>query len=392
MAQLTAYFLEFQDIYFHKDSFLLPYYLSKSLGIPCHYYYGHNVGNTPLPSEYRGVKFHDLGHKHMNKAIILYDMFRCVICNARKSKCVFFIHISWLVMLIAFIYRLINPKGKVVVMADLEADLARELASKDFVYSKGIPGIIKRFLGKQFFKHQIVTIGNLGALHALQEMYKRHGWINLVHVHPSLDNELFESLELKYRRYEKKENIFLYVGRIGNYQKNTDMLLDALSKIDLKDWKFYLIGPMTNSFDTREKSNYDNRIQEFFKQRPDLKDKVIFTGSITNSKTLFEYYLRAKVFVLSSRHEGFANVLSEAAALGCFIVSTDVGGASTVSNNWKFGKKIKQESSEDLAGILQAIINKEISIDTSKAINSEHLTWSYMVKRITDIINKTSNE
>lgn len=392
MPQLTAYCLEFQEMYFHKDAFLLPYYLSKSLNITCHYYYGQNIGNNPLPIEYRGVKLHNYNHRHMNKFIMLYDMFRCVILNARKTECVFFIHISWLVMLIALIYKCINSKGKVVVMGDLEADLAKRLASKDFVFSKGILGYIKRFLAKQFFKNQIVTIGNLGALHALQEMYNRHGWTNLVHVHPALDNELLESIGLKYRKYEEKENIFLYVGRIGNYQKNTDMILEALTKINLKDWKFYLIGPLTDSFDTRKKSNYDKRIQEFFEQRPDLKDKVIFTGAISNPQILFEYYLRAKVFVLSSRHEGFANVLSEAAALGCFIVSTNVGGANIVSNNWKFGKEVKQESSDDLAGILQSIINKEIKIDTSKTINPEHLTWSYMVNRITDIINKISDE
>lgn len=392
MPQLTAYFPEFQEMYFHKDAFLLPYYLSKSLNITCHYYYGQNVGNNPLPIEYRGVKLHNYGHRHMNKGLMLYDMFHCVILNARKTECVFFIHISWLVMLIALIYKCINSKGKVVVMGDLEADLAKRLASKDFVFSKGIPGYIKRFLVKQFFKNQIVTIENIGALHALQEMYRRHGWTNLVHVHPALDNELLESIGLKYRKYEEKENIFLYVGRIGNYQKNTDMILEALTKINLKDWKFYLIGPLTDSFDTRKKSNYDKRIQEFFEQRPDLKDKVIFTGTIYDHKTLFNYYLRAKVFVLTSRHEGFGNVLSEAAALGCFIVSTDVGGANIVSNNWKFGKEVKQESPDDLAGTLQSIINKEIKIDTSKAINPEHLTWPYMVNRITDIINKTSDK
>lgn len=199
----------------------------------------------------------------MNTGLMLYDMFRCVILNARKTECVFFIHISWLVMLIALIYKCINSKGKVVVMGDLEADLAKRLASKDFVFSKGIPGYIKRFLTKQFFKNQIVTIENIGALHALQEMYRRHGWTNLVHVHPALDNELLESIGLKYRKYEEKENIFLYVGRIGNYQKNTDMILEALTKIDLKDWKFYLIGPLTDGFDTRKKSNYDKRIQDF---------------------------------------------------------------------------------------------------------------------------------
>lgn len=390
MSQLTAYYWELQQMILKKETFLLPHYLSKRLDIDFHFYYGYNGDIADLPEQYREAQLHDYKHKHMNHFIMLYDMIRTMLCNASKTKCAFFIHISSFSMAATLLYKVLNSKGFVIVRADLEEEMAKILAKHDFVFSKGLLGYTKRKLASYFFKNAIVTVGNYGAYKALHTMYDRHGWTNLLHVHPALDNELFESLGLKYRKYEEKENVFLYVGRIGNHQKNTDMMLEAIEKTDLKDWKFYLIGPMTNSFDVREKSDYGKRISKLYERRPDLKNKVIFTGPISDTKTLFEYYLRAKVFVLSSRHEGFANVLSEAAALGCYVVSTDVGGASIASNDWQFGTKIIQEDSSHLASVLTDIVKGNLKIDPTKAMKREYLTWSYMINRVIDLMEKNN--
>ncbi|MCB1991726.1 MAG: glycosyltransferase, partial [Geminicoccaceae bacterium] len=47
---------------------------------------------------------------------------------------------------------------------------------------------------------------------------------------------------------------------------------------------------------------------------------VAFMGFVANP---FAWMARARVFVLGSRFEGFSNVLAEALAVGCTIVSTD---------------------------------------------------------------------
>lgn len=386
MKQLTAYFENFQTLYYNKETFLFPYYLTKNIGASFHFYYGQNTDTCPLPNEYRGVRFYNFNHKSVGHWTMIYDMFRCIILKARKTDYVFFIHISWMIMLISLLYKLLNSKGKIILRADIETEQANFLTSQNFVVSKGLKGFIKKKLTFFFFKNAIVSVGDPGAFKAFQTMYKRNGWTNLINIQPALDNELFNSYGLQTRDFNQKENIFLYVGRIGNFQKNTDMLLDALELIDLKDWKFYMVGPLTNNFDLRGKSTYSTRIEQLYKRRPDLKDKVIFTGTISNFKELFEYYIRAKVFVLSSRHEGFSNALSEAAALGCYIVSTDVGGAKVVSNNWTFGSKVKQEDSKDLAKILTSIVNEEIEMNPQKRLKEELLTWDYMIKRVTNLL------
>ena len=135
------------------------------------------------------------------------------------------------------------------------------------------------------------------------------------------DTELLEEIGVTRRKVSEKEKVMITVGRIGTHQKNTELLLDVLANVDLRDWKFYLIGPIEESF----KGN----IERFYLEYPEKKDSVIFTGMISQ-KEKFEYYDKSRVFVLTSRHEGFAFALVEAAYMKNYIVSTDVGGAEDV--------------------------------------------------------------
>ena len=199
-----------------------------------------------------------------------------------------------------------------------------------------------------------------------------------MHFYPCLDDEKFQEYGIKRRSWEEKENIMVCIGRIGCHQKNTEMLLDALEKVDLKDWKIYMIGPITSSFDLNESGDFQKNIDGFFNRNPQYKEKLIFTGMIYDQKEVFEYYNRAKILLSTSRHEGFANVYSQAAAMGCYIVSTDVGGADVASNNWQFGTLVKQESSVILAEILSRIINGDSVIDTQYSLDIESISYSTM--------------
>lgn len=270
----------------------------------------------------------------------------------------------------------------------MEPESAQRLTKRNFVMSDGIQGFIKKTLINWFFKNVIYTIANNQSYRMMKDMFALNGWKNLVHIYPCLDKELFDSFGLKYRTNSQKENIMLYVGRIGNYQKNTDMLLEAFKRVDFKNWKVFLIGPITDSFFLNKKSAYEDVIDAFFDENPNLRGTVVFTGPIYDPKTIFDYYCRSKVFLLTSRHEGWANVQSEAAALGCYTVSTDVGGADIVSNNWQFGTKIEQEDYKGLADTLNKIIHGGIVMDESKQIPMEQLTWDYMISsRMIPLLN-----
>ena len=210
----------------------------------------------------------------------------------------------------------------------------------------------------------------------MERLFIRNGWSGLLHFYPLVDDEKFNSFGITRKTFAEKENIMVCVGRIGNYQKNTEMLLEALHKVDLKDWKIYMIGPITNSFNLNDGGDFQKKIDDFFDECPQHRDKLIFTGMIYDQKTLFEYYNRAKILLMTSRHEGFANVYSQAAAMGCFIVSTDVGGADVCSNYWAFGEKLPQENSDALAEVIDKITSGEYLFPVADELAFDDLCYS----------------
>jgi glycosyltransferase involved in cell wall biosynthesis len=66
-----------------------------------------------------------------------------------------------------------------------------------------------------------------------------------------------------------------------------------------------------------------------------IADDVALLGYVPNP---FSYMAHAAVFVLSSIYEGFGNVLVEALACGCPVVSTDCpSGPAEILDHGKFG-------------------------------------------------------
>lgn len=74
--------------------------------------------------------------------------------------------------------------------------------------------------------------------------------------------------------------------------------------------------------------------------------RVEFTGASGNTKDAYHTF---DVFVLSSRNEGFANVIVEAMASGLPVVATDVGGAREAIDDGRTGFVVPAHDPEALA-------------------------------------------
>ena len=165
----------------------------------------------------------------------------------------------------------------------------------------------------------------------------RNGWYNFYNVN---FNHVFN----------RKENIILTVGRIGTNQKQNHIMLEAFAKVaaELPDWKLKLVGNVEEKFKPY--------IEKFFAARPELKDRVIFTGLIEDKVALINEYKRAKIFCLASNFEGGTpNVAAEALFSGDFVICSSVDAAGDMTDNGNCGKIFPIGDADALAKLFSEV-------------------------------------
>lgn len=380
--KVLAYSHDFQRMYFNKDLFLIPYYVAKAKGMALEFCYGYNMGDNEIPSKYRGATIRTTHRKAVTTMGEILDSIKFILLQPRKIDTLFVVGISFIHLLRIYLFKTLNTSGNVLIFGDMEPEQAKDIVNTDLYRTNGISDKIKQWLADYCFRNSKLLVANTEAYNTMLQIYESRGWEGLLHFYPCLDDEKFDEYGIVRKSWEEKENIMVCVGRIGCYQKNTEMLLEALKSVELKDWKIYMIGPITNSFAINENDVFQKKIDKFFEECPQHKDKLIFTGIIYDRKEIFNYYNRAKILLSTSRHEGFANTYSEAAAFGCYVISTDVGGADVGSNNWQFGTKIEQEDVKRLTQTLNSIINEEFVFPLKNTSSIKEFYYSTKIKTI----------
>lgn len=126
---------------------------------------------------------------------------------------------------------------------------------------------------------------------------------------------IFNSVDLATAQEKSKEGIkhhrpfILAAGRLAK-QKGFDYLIEAFSKSDAKEeLDLFILG------EGEERQSLEKLINEY-----GLENKVFLKGQVKNP---YAYYASAEFFVLSSRHEGFPNILIEALSCECPCISFD---------------------------------------------------------------------
>jgi glycosyltransferase involved in cell wall biosynthesis len=184
-------------------------------------------------------------------------------------------------------------------------------------------------------------------------------------------------------------NTIVTVARFFSYQKNTELLLDIIAGLNLRDWKVRLIGPL----EAKECDGSAYRAS-FFARYPHLQDVVEFTGNISDSIELARIMQEATVFLFTSRWESFGIALLEAAAAGDYIISTDVGCAREITKNGSLGficpescTDIQNEEAVKTAAIehLQSIIDGKIAVEYNRSMQRNYVFEQYTMS---SIVNK----
>lgn len=125
-------------------------------------------------------------------------------------------------------------------------------------------------------------------------------------------------------RFQDKEKTILHVGRLGSYQKNSELFLESLSNDLLKDFRVVMIGEYTDEFYDLVYDRFNYEISQ---------EKLLMTGAIPQNE-LIKYYRKASYLIITSRWESFPHVLPESLYFGIYVISTEIGlDSSLVRNN-----------------------------------------------------------
>ena len=128
--------------------------------------------------------------------------------------------------------------------------------------------------------------------------------------------------------------VVLGVGRLGK-SKDFPTLIKAFARLRTeRPARLLILGG------TDKVSKWDESRDQLMALAAELGvvDDVSLPGFVANP---FAYMTRAAVFVLSSQYEGFPNVLVEALACGCPVVSTDCpSGPSEILDKGKYGRLV----------------------------------------------------
>ena len=152
----------------------------------------------------------------------------------------------------------------------------------------------------------------------------------------------------------------LAMGRLDR-QKGFDILIKSFAKTNLrKRVKLVILG------EGEERKNLEKLIAKY-----DLKSQVLLFGKVDNP---FIYMKYAKFFILSSRYEGFANVLLEALACKIPIIAADCKtGPSEIIESEENGLLVPVEDEEALKLAMEKLfydreLYKRLRANTRKSI------------------------
>ena len=116
-----------------------------------------------------------------------------------------------------------------------------------------------------------------------------------------------------------------------------------------------------------------------------LNDRVRFLGSISPDDLKWPLSA-ADIFVLSTRNEGWANVILESMACGVPVVATDVGGNAEVVSSPELGAIVPFDDQTALTTALSAALSRQWNAQAIRRYAEEN-SWENRVEILVNIFN-----
>lgn len=335
---------------------------------------------THLEGEVKGLKIEFLEYKgrkwFLEKAILEY-----LEKEAQNIEVLNLYHYSRDTFFYGSLYKKLNPNGVLYLKMDLyneQFENGRPVLSKVPWKNK----LLQRKERKFQSVVDILSFENKKGLALFNSVYPELKEMTMW-LPNGVNDRFLKSHFPKPRQFEEKENVILTVGRIGAPIKDQMTLLRAFAKVEMKDWKLIMAGPIEDKF--------EKEAMTFIEEHPQLKGKIEFTGEINDRKKLYELYDRSKIFCLTSKKESFGIVFVEAMYFGNWIIGTDgMSAFDDLSDDGRSGSVFPVGDESALVKIFQQLIDDGGKLEEACAaistFTNEYFLWSKITQQLQEKI------
>lgn len=361
LVKMTGQIPYFMHLHHGFDSTLVTYRVDES------YPY--------LRNEVKGLKIHFLEKigrlGPVEKAVVKYI--------AHRSKDIAILnlyHYTLETMIYGILYKFFNPKGFLYIELDDDLSFLQRINSLCGYPVNPFKKLLFRSI--EFFFIKLSNLFVIESRLGLQLIRNRAKKISRKTIYSpyGIDFNYILKHFPNVKTFDDKEDIIITVGRIGTFQKNNEMLLEALKHVDLKSWSVYFIGPIEN--------NFKENIAQFYAENSMLKEKIVFLGEISDRYELYKWFDKAKIFCLTSRNESFGIVLAEALHFGNYILTTNVITANDVTNNGELGTIINHDDIGTLSKKINELISNSEIIRFKQQAIIEHARKNFVWDKIVE--------
>jgi glycosyltransferase involved in cell wall biosynthesis len=251
----ATFFPDCEDIHLCKDVGMIPYILHREFGYNSYLICFKNGEYPSLKTEVPGLKLLFMKSRNYfiksinpvcNKIIyerlrLLYTVmtsFRTILTYGKLIDILQLYHLKAESAIVGLVYKVINKKGLLYLKLDMGVREFKKL---------------KKSLKHSFFRALIKIILSLFDVITVET---RSVYISLKKepTFAAVSNNIYylpngvdvNKLSYLTKDFDEKENIILHVGRIGSYQKGSEIILKAFMKVskEFPNWKLILIGPV----------------------------------------------------------------------------------------------------------------------------------------------------
>lgn len=385
-----------ENIHLSKDAGMIPYVLYRDYGYDS-YLVSYKNGDYPyMKTEVPGLKLlfiepnNGLFRKLVTHSVMLYtvlDVFPFILKNGKKIDVLELYYMCMQSIIISIIYKLVNRKGCVFLKLDYgfpETDISKEVPQEGFI--KRTKYFFYRKLLRSIF--DIIALETWSSYEYIKGYHPRLKWISdrMYHIPNGIDVNELSSLTKFYNEFynDEKENRILHIGRIGSYQKATEIVLEVFSRVarSFSNWRLILVGIMDKKF-----MKYFNDFMEINK---DIRERISYIGFVHSREEVYENYWKSKIIAFPSRYETFSMVPVEAGYFGDVILGSNIPCIVESTDNGKLGYQCPVDDIDCFANTLKYMLSHDDELKVkSKAFRQfiiENYNWNKICGYLNDII------